>query len=491
MILIGLDSADPKLLLQWCATGDLPRLRALRERGAWGPLVSEPAVGDDATWASFCTTVSCARHGRFHYRAIEPGSYRITQSRDLDLGYEPFWAALSRTGKRVAILDVPKCPLVTGLNGLQVTDWLVHGRDYETRSWPAGIAGDILQRFGDDGTDRWESEWWLCDRERLSDERYAIFVERTLQSIQWKLACAKELLERGDWSLFAAVFKEAHCIGHQCWHLLDETHEQFNAGLAQRLGNPVRKVYRALDTAVGRLLERAGPEATVIVFSDLGMGRNATGEHLLDDVLQRLEHAADPLWRQFGDCADSATAGDRPRPAGNDDAYDPQRRFFQLEHNEISGAIRINLAGREPQGRIQHGREMEAVCSWLRRELLALVDPESGEPLVAQVLRTDAVFSGERLDYLPDLFVVWNRRAPIGGAASRTIGELHCDPPEFRTGNHQADGVYFAAGPRIMPTPQPVAASIMDIGPTIAALLGTALEPTDGKPFAVLSGELP
>jgi predicted AlkP superfamily phosphohydrolase/phosphomutase len=477
VLLIGLDSADRNLLLKWCASGDLPRLRALRERGAWGPLASEPAVGDDATWASFYTTVSCARHGRFHFRAIAPGSYRCVQSRELDLGYEPFWAALSRAGNRVAVIDVPKCPLVSGLNGIQVTDWLVHGRDYETRSWPDGIAADILRRFGDDGTDRWEPEWWLCGRERLPEERYAIFVGRTLQSIRQKLACIEELLGRDDWALFTVVFKEAHCIGHQCWHLLEEARGPFAAGPVQGAGNPVREVYRALDAAIGRLLERAGPETTVIVFSDLGMGRNTTGEHLLDEVLWRLERTA-PEQRSLS-------------PGGNGADYTAQcrRRFFQLEHNEISGAVRINLAGREPQGIVQRGAEMDAVCDWLRRELLALVDPESGEPLVAQVLRTDAVYRGERLDHLPDLFVVWNRRAPIGGAASPAIGELRCGSPRFRTGNHRAGGIYFSAGPRVIPTAQPVAASIMDIGPSVAALLGTALEDSDGKPLAVLSGD--
>jgi predicted AlkP superfamily phosphohydrolase/phosphomutase len=491
VILIGLDSADRNLLQKWCESADLPHLRALRDRGAWGPLASEPAVGDDATWASFHTTVSCARHGRFFYKAIEPGSYRMAQSRDQDLGFEPFWAVLSRAGNRVAIIDVPKCPLVTGLNGIQVTDWLVHGRDYETRSWPAGIAADIRRRFGDDATDRWEPEWWLCERERLPEDRYATFVERTLQSIRQKLAFAEEVLDRGDWSLFTVVFKEAHCIGHQCWHLLDETHEHFDAALAERLGDPVRRVYVALDAAVGRLLQRAGPDTTIIVFSDLGMGRNDTGEHLLDAVLRRLERSAAPLWKGFAAGDSGAAAELPPQTEGSpgDGALWQERRLFQLEHNEISGAIRINLAGREPQGRIHRGHQMDTVCDWLRRELLALVDPESGKPLVAQVLRTDAIYSGERLDYLPDLFVVWNRGSPISGAASGTIGELCCERPVFRTGNHLAGGVYFAAGHGVTASVQRSAASIMDVGPSVAMLLGTTLEYSDGKPFAALATE--
>ena len=488
IILIGLDSADRNLILKWCESCDLPNLRALQRNGAWGELASEPGVGDDASWASFSTTVSCARHGRFYFRTIEPGSYRTPRFRDHHLVYEPFWAELSRGGNRVAILDVPKCPLVTDLNGVQVTDWLVHGRDGGTRSWPAEMAPEICRKYGEDSTDRWGAGSWLCGREQLRDDLYETFIQRTLHSMQQKLSLAEEVLDRGDWSLFTVVFKEAHCIGHQCWHLLDEGHELFDADMAERLGNPVKRVYMALDTAVGRLLDRAGEDTTTIVFSDLGMGRNYTGEHILDAVLLELERSDSSPWAKARCSVNTAAARvcSRLVRKGGNYLRKYHRRFFQIEHNEISGAIRINLEGREPRGRVRRGREMDELCDWLSRELLDITDPDSGEPVVARVLRTDSTFSGDRLDYLPDLFVIWNRRAPITGAASPTIGELRLGAAGFRTGNHVANGIYFAGGHRITPMAQPCGASIMDIGPTVAALLGTTLENTDGRPLAAL-----
>jgi predicted AlkP superfamily phosphohydrolase/phosphomutase len=491
IILIGLDSADRNLILKWCKSGDLPNLGAMQDRGRWGVLTSEPAMGDDATWASFYTTVSCAKHGRFYFKAVELGSYRTPRFREHHLRYEPFWADLSRTGNRVAIIDVPKCPLVRDLNGMQVTDWLVHGRDYETRSWPSNIALDILQRYGDDYTDRWGPGSWLCGRDRLQDNMYEIFVQRTLQSIQKKLLVAEEILDRGDWSLFTVVFKESHCIGHQFWHLLDETHERYNANMAKRLENPIKRVYMALDSAVGKLLQCVSRDTTVIVFSGLGMGNNYTGEHILDEILRRLERSdatlAEKIYCTITNLADKVCS----QLVRVDSNYQKKRirRYFQLEHNEISGAIRINLVGREPRGRISRGREMDALCEWLREELLDIVDPVTGEPIAANVLRTDSFFTGEGLDLLPDLFVIWHRQTPIVGANSPAIGELNNCMHSFRTGNHVANGFYFIMGPQIIQAKQPCEASIMDIGPTVASLLGTKLKNTDGKQFSFLTGK--
>ncbi len=171
---MGIDSADRALMLNLCDSGELPVLQSLREKSAWGVLSSPPAMGDDATWASFYTTVSPAKHGRYFYKYIKPGSYSTPWFRDANLKREPFWNFLSRAGYRAAIIDVPKCPLSTGLNGFQLADWLVHGRDHNTCSYPPEIASDILSGFGNDLTDRPNTVEWLCRMDSLSEVEYEI-----------------------------------------------------------------------------------------------------------------------------------------------------------------------------------------------------------------------------------------------------------------------------------------------------------------------------
>jgi predicted AlkP superfamily phosphohydrolase/phosphomutase len=121
-------------------------------------------------------------------------------------------------------------------------------------------------------------------------------------------------------------------------------------------------------------------------------------------------------------------------------------------------------------------------------ELLDLVNPDTGRSVVESVLRTEEIYQGDHLDSLPDLFVVWNRAAPISAIASPRIGKLRYEGSAFRTGNHVPDGFYISCGPRVSAGEQTPSASIMDVGPTIARLLEVSLPDTDGKPIAALCG---
>jgi len=476
VILIGLDSADRLLVERWCDSGDLPFLRSLRERGSYGHLTGFPALGDDATWASFYTGVSPGRHGRYFWNDQGNGTYERRLWRDQSAATQPFWSHLSQSGLRTAVTDVPKCPLVVGLNGVQVADWQVHGRDYlETRSWPPELADDLLRRFGDDHTDRVDQNW-LCRLHAISDAELGVFQQHLLRGLEQKTVFASELIQRENWDLFLIVFKEAHCIGHQCWHLLEP---RCRRSLPH--DNPVKRIYKALDRAVGEIAQKAGPETCLIVFSDLGMGSNYTGEHLLDQLLQRLESKiATPRQRAklAARCAQrelrallKGLARAARTPADT--------LAFQVEHNEISGAIRINLRGREPAG-IVLPCEYKHCCDSLSSELLDLRIPETGEPLVEKVLSVDEMYPGERRDRLPDLFVVWARRGRITGARSKSLGTLHSSPPDYRSGNHTEGGFYIGVGPGVLPGHHPRSASILDLAPTVAKLLNTSLPDVDG-----------
>ena len=186
VIAIGLDSADRRLVERWCDSGYLPALQSMRDRGAYGHLTGFPALGDDSTWASFYTSVSPGRHRRYFWQFLDEGAYDGRPRRYQTLPVEPFWAVLSQSGRRAAVLDVPKCPLTTGLNGIQIADWLVHGRDYpETCCWPPELAEALLSRFGDDQTDRAGTDDWLCWMHSLPESTDPV----TLGSQAWLKNC--------------------------------------------------------------------------------------------------------------------------------------------------------------------------------------------------------------------------------------------------------------------------------------------------------------
>jgi predicted AlkP superfamily phosphohydrolase/phosphomutase len=476
LLVIGLDSADRRLVEQWCDSGDLPNLRAMRDSGVSGALSTPPGLGDDAVWASFYTGVLPGVHGRYFWQRVGPGSYETPQFADADMLSEPFWSGLSRSGKKVAVFDVPKCPLSTGLNGIQIADWQVHGRDHDqTCSWPPALASSLLERFGDDMTDR-TGDGWLCRMHSLPEQEQRVLLRHLLEGIARKTRAASEFLAEGDWDLFLVVFKEAHCAGHQFWQLPEQP------GTAG--ASALKQVYKALDRSVGELTAANGQGGSTIVFSDLGMGPNYTGEHLLDEILQRLESGwlsrrRNPhrLQRILSAIMRSLR---RNRPDGE------SRLAYQLEHNEMSGAIRINLGGREPSGKIRPGAGYREFCEFLTRELLDIRHLGTNQRVVDAVLSSDELFEGEQRGRLPDLLAVWSRSGPITAITSPTIGVLERDDPRYRTGNHVSGGFYFGSGSGVRPGRQPEPSSIIDLAPTIARILDVRLPYGSGVPIEAL-----
>jgi predicted AlkP superfamily phosphohydrolase/phosphomutase len=81
---------------------------------------------------------------------------------------------------------------------------------------------------------------------------------------------------------------------------------------------------------------------------------------------------------------------------------------------------------------------------------------------------------------MPDLFVLWNRSAPIDRVTSPDIGTVEYLHRGNRTGDHEAESVFFATGPGVVPG-EIENVSLYDFAPTIAALLGFEMSVTDGR----------
>ncbi len=471
VLAIGLDSVDPHRLRRACDDGVMPNLAKFAAKAVTGTLHAPPGMADDALWASFSTGMPVARHGRYHYLTAVPGSYDLRRFRRDDFDLPPFWETLSLAGQHVAVIDVPKSPRATALNGIEVCDWRVHGRDGNTVSSPPGVAGDLQERFGPDMTDRANSGEYLCSSTALPTALEHEFIRRLQESIDHKTTFASELLGSRRWDLFLTVYKEGHCAGHQL-HASD---------------GRLETVYRSLDSALGQLMAAAGDAAAVIVFSTSGMRPNHSGGHLLDAVLRRLEqHFAgrlnalisrtDQLYHAMRRRLGMTSAATRHR----------SRLAYPLPFNEIAGAIRINLVGRECRGRVHPGGEREQLLEFLETELATLKHPADGRPIVDQVLRAEDAFPDHAGNAMPDLLAIWSRSRPIDGAESPIIGTVRARPPSMRSGNHAGGGVYFAAGPTIRGERLGSDGSLEDMGATMAALLGVQL-PGGGRDL--LTGE--
>lgn len=509
----GLCAAEASLLRAGAETGRLPTLRDLLRRGLWGRIETLPGLYEGTTWPSFSTGVGPGRHGFHSGEQLVPGSYDVFHCRATDdLQAPPFWDGLSRAGRKVCVLDVPHAPRSRDLNGIQLAEWGAHDAERDFSTWPPALAAEVTGEFG---RHPWRAS---CDDDRRGAD-FRRFAEELVRAIDEKERLTRHFLARDDWDFFAQVFTEAHCAGHQCWHLTDPQHPRHDPEDSAQAGDPIGRVYEALDGALGRLLPALEDDALVLIVAGHGMGPSFGAQHLLDRVLLQLGVAAAPLAGARPLSIRARTVGalrplwrllpaslrarldqqrrrarrrlDDRRPAHHH-SIDPARsQCFLVENTPAHGAIRVNLRGREPQGLIAPGADFERFCATLERDLMDLVVLPSGRPLVKRVIRCDRAYPGPMSERLPDLFVDWHHEVGVTEIGSAKIGRISGQNHHCRTGDHRPEGLFIALGPGLPAGEIGRAVSILDFAPTIARLLAVELPETEGRVIAEITEALP
>src|SRR4030095_404601 len=405
LVLIGIDAASSALVREWAAAGDLPTIAGLLRSGFSATIATPLGVWEGGIWPTFLTSTSPAGHGMFSHLKLKPGTY------DLEVGMyanrlpvPPFWTHLSVAGKRVAVIDAPFARPVRRLNGIQVTNWGAHDPwCWQRSSWPPRLIGELVRRFGSHAVD-------TCDAEGRSLEDYAYLRARLIAGVEKKTALLRHCLARERWDFFFGVFSESHCAGHQFWHLMDPRHPQHDRTASEKLRSTIRDVYRAFDAGVGEILGDVAPGTHVLLMLSHGMGPYYAGSHLLDLVIERLGVngicSAAPASRAEGSTTSVSTTGRllwtlryllpyklrlelgsrlptpvvplRRWPSRRDSNPWCRMRAFAVPSNNMTGAIRINLKGREPEGLVEPGVEYEGLRPEIIDALLALENTETG-----------------------------------------------------------------------------------------------------------------
>ena len=161
-------------------------------------------------------------------------------------------------------------------------------------------------------------------------------------------------------------------------------------------------------------------------------------------------------------------------------AVDGSRRYFAIPNNDAYGAIRLNLIGREPAGRVAPGTDFDTTCQMLASRLATWVNADTGTPVVARVLHASDHYPPSTVSALPDLFVEWERSEPIDAVEAPGLGRVASATSPARSGDHVPGGLLVVAGTGILPDAPIDALRMEDIGPTIAAILGVDLGDVDG-----------
>lgn len=492
-LLIGIDAACLRLLEPQFERGTLPHLRSIVDRGVAAPLESQLPPWTPSAWPSLSTGTNPGKHGVFSFLRYDGYDWDLvdaTDVRELTL-----WEMLDHYDRSSVVVNVPVTHPPPAIDGAVVPGFV---GPTEPTCHPSGLLDELRTELGDYRV--YGSYEFAADPPR--DERVAEYCELTRMRGQ----AFRYLAERFDPAFGFVQFQQTDTVVH------DFPGDE----------RALESVYEAVDAQIGAILDECDPD-TVFVASDHGIGPYDGQEFRVNEFLRRegyLETTSGgespswvPLWesqlggaransdgrldrlaRLAADALPMAQLGRTLETLGVADVVPfPDGLFATGETPDFAAStaymrlpvelgVRINLAGREPEGVVAPD-EYEAVREELIERLRAVRTPD-GRPVFDDVLPREAVFHGPHVDQAVDIVTIpadfeQFPASQIGGGVFGPMNEPW---------NHKQTGVFAAAG-RAVDADAPIDhPHLLDVAPTVLASLGVPIgERLDSNPLPIVS----
>ena len=381
--MLAFDAGNPALVRSFAAAGHLPNFARLLSSGATAVVEHEPGLFVGSIWPTALTGVGVDRHGLLHGDRPAPFSY---QDEVAGVKADPFWVDVARSGRRIAVVDPPFFRAVEGLDGIQLFEWAATTVTTARTPNRSSLLADVVRDVGRHpiGMITHENERFApCDWVHRTGphgtpDDIVEYVETVTAAIDRRKQMSKYLLDRGPFDLVVDMIAETHCAGHHLWHLHDTSHPRHDPALVERLGGDPcspstarwTTCWASTSTHSTTTTRRSSssamacsPTSTARTCSTRSCGgstRRIAGmptpwigpvTSRLGDALRRLPGPARAGASASGACTGAAAAAVATgRPDTDQSVLPPpaDRLWYQLDNNTVTGAVRLNMVGREP-----------------------------------------------------------------------------------------------------------------------------------------------
>lgn len=456
MMMIGIDSTSRSFVER--NSNRLPILSRILNEGRARDLHSSAEFASASVWPTFVSGEDPGHHGHYFPLQFDPEEMRYRNmhrgqwARRFDI--VPFWYSFARRGVKTIVLDAGSVNPAKDVPGIEVVNWNYQSTS-NAFSTPPEVLSELRKRFG---TRPIGPEIPVHKSARHARQ----LRDSMIESVRLKADAIIWLSQNYEWDFFLAGLYEVHRAGHNLW----PSSRDF-ASLAA--ADDMLDVYIATDQQIGRIIETLDLSDTQFVaFSLSGMESNAGQEHLVPEMLRRLNlqylsgekvetpvvrhrnlmsllRAAVPPRLQY---ATAAFLGELVQDwvvnralLGNMNWKETPSFYV---HAGGEGLVRYNLKGRERDGYFDpESPEFEHYSTWLKQRLLEIKVSATGEPLIAAIDDVQQNYPGERSLYLPDLRIHWAPEESVDTIESDAIGTIHRRLATGRGGNH--NGESFAA----------------------------------------------
>ncbi len=463
LLVVGLDGATFSLLDGWMTAGLMPNLRRLSTEGTRATLQSVAPLSRVAAWASFATGVPPGEHGLFGIFQ-QPRRAAPHGASGQGTTVPPVWELLTEAGLRVGLVNLPTGHLIPETAAFTIANQPAPSAG-ASLTRPGDLLMQLRSELGDSAVK--PPELSLGDPESV--RRFLADLARTTCQ---HARCACHFMQTHEWDCCLVVLSAIDLLQQWLWDVLAKGFpSEVGAPQNSELREQVEALLLDLDHCFGDLLDACTADTDVLVVSAYGYGP-VHWQFRVNYWLAALGLLApaqpSPLARLLAPLTRFSCVGGPAASPSHLGIDWHQTQAYACADSYLG--IRVNLRGREPLGVVSPGAEYERVRARIQEEIQKLRHPDSGEPLVAAVLRREEAFAGHASADAPDVYAVLSD----GAVAS----DLRLDGPLFartelrtRMGNPCPDGVFIARGPHFRPAQTLSDISLTDVLPVILRLL--------------------
>ncbi|MFC4247054.1 alkaline phosphatase family protein [Natribaculum luteum] len=491
-IVLGFDALDFRYLDKFEEA--LPNISALRERGVEAPLKSTHPPWTGSAWPSMYTGSDPSYHGVYGFFSYDDYPDERNHVSRSDVRQPAIWDYLSSQGQEVIVMNVPVTHPVEPINGILIPGYLA---PEDEPGHPRGIRKELTEAIGE--------KYTIYSNDEISsnlDDKFNGY----LDLIDQRRRAAVTLLEQYKWELAIIQVQKTDAVFHHY-----EKKDRF------------REIYQAADKLVGDVLDSVSEDVNVVLCSDHGIGPVTGYQVHVNEILREnnyietiddggqsmplIDKAA--LTSSEGQVEDSGKEHGKIEKAlllGQEIAsqlgIEPVDIYATAERVGLGTAlvklapdslrktaasesinwresraycskgsrmgIRINLAGREPNGTVSPS-EYEAV----RDELIALlskIETPDGERVFEFVCRREDIYDGPFLEDAPDICFLPNK---MNHTVSHALYGRKFIPVEKY--DHKLEGTFVGAGPGFSAETALGPLSLTDVAPIIMGLLNQSI----------------
>lgn len=503
VLVVGIDGATFDLVRPWAEDGDLPNLARLMTEGVHGPLQSTLPPVTSPAWPTFATGKNPGKHGVFDFIRPMGGQFEMVNASSIRT--PTVWEIISKAGREVGLMNVPVTYPPKPVNGFIVAGMLspMAGEFTYPANFLDQYAGQLRPYRIAPSVQYKEGPRPSGPRTNGNEEE---FTADLLDLVERRGQYALRLMCDYPHDFLMFHFQATDVLQHALWKLVDPTHPRYDPSAAARFGPAFKRIYRRIDDYIGQMLDRLTDDTTLLVMSDHGFGplHHVVNMNLflLDQGLLRLKRGA---WTRLK--VNLFRAGITPASVWHliertglqnyvwqvskstrnkvvtkflsfDDVDWSRTVAYSLGH---VGQLYVNLKGREPEGIVEPA-DYGAVRHEVTAALQDLRHPQTGEPLVDEVIPGDRVAHGPYASRSPDLHVVLDGYRAITFPLFATDNRIITEQIRGDSGSHRRHGIFIAWGANVKTGETVEDARIVDLAPTILHLMELPVpEDMDGR----------